>query len=437
MTPAPSPPTRPGALFAAPASGSGKTVTTLAVIAALCRRGHTVAPAKVGPDYIDTAFLTAAAGTQALNLDPWAMGAARLTALAAMPPGTHLIAEGVMGLFDGSVAGGGSTADLAKTLKLPVVLVVSPRGMSQSIGALVHGFATYDRDVRVAGVILAGVASARHEAMLRAALPNTPCLGALPRDGSLALPSRHLGLVQAAEHPGLAALIDRAATLAEAHIDLAAIAALSRPAPSPPRLPPRLPPLLPPLGQRIAVAQDTAFAFTYAHILADWRAAGAETLPFSPLANAAPDPLADAIFLPGGYPELFAARLAQNATFLRGLREAASAGALIYGECGGHMVLGKTLTDADGVTHQMAGLLPHTSAINAPRRTLGYRTLTHDGRLPWPKTLRGHEFHYASAAGEGPPLFHAGDAAGAPRGPMGSVAGRVMGSFAHIIDAPS
>ncbi|MEO8882606.1 MAG: cobyrinic acid a,c-diamide synthase, partial [Devosia sp.] len=194
-------------------------------------------------------------------------------------------------------------------------------------------------------------------------------------------------------------------------------------------------PALRPLGQRIAIARDDAFAFIYPHMLADWRSAGAELSFFSPLADESPAGDADAVFLPGGYPELHGATLAAAANFKEGLIAAAARGALIYGECGGYMVLGRSLTDKDGIVHQMAGLLPLDTSIGNPKRTLGYRRLAHNSPLPWPMHLTGHEFHYSSGRAIGaPPLFAATDALGETLPPLGAQIGNVMGSYAHVID---
>lgn len=435
-----------GLVIAAPRSGSGKTTVTLGLLAALRARGIAVAPAKTGPDYIDRTILTRAAGAEAINLDPWAMSPARLRSLAATQAAGAdlLLVEGVMGLFDGAASGAGSTADLATVLELPVILIVDAERQSQSIAALVHGFATWRPQVRVAGVIVNRAASTRHEAMLRAALDqvDVPLLGVLPRRDNLVLPERHLGLVLPDEVTAFDAVVSRAAEAVSDFIDLNLLLALSAALAAPPI--PTSPTKgevgmgVPPLGQHIAIARDDAFAFLYPHWLADWRAAGASVSFFSPLANEAPDPSADAVLLPGGYPELHAGRIAGNQLFLGGLRQAAARDALIYGECGGFMVLGQTLTDKAGVRHLMAGLLPHDTRIDRPRRVLGYRRLVHAGPLPWPAALSGHEFHYSSARKtHGAPLFAAADALGTPLDPMGLVQGRVMGSYAHVIDIAS
>jgi len=434
-----------GLVIAAPRSGSGKTIVTLGLLAALRARGIAVAPAKTGPDYIDTKILARTAGAEAINLDPWAMSPGRVRALAA----THakgadlLLVEGVMGLFDGAADGTGSTADLAAALGCPVILVVDAEKQSQSIAALVHGFATWRPGVKVAGVIVNRAATTRHERMLRAALEPTgiPVLGVLPRRDGLVLPERHLGLVLPDEVSQFETVVSAAAEAVGEYVDLNRLLSLSAPLI---RASPTFshggekamePMVLSPLGNHVAVARDDAFAFVYGHWLRDWRKAGAAVSFFSPLADEAPDVAADAVFLPGGYPELHAQRLAHAESFLGGLRASAARGALIYGECGGYMVLGQTLTDKSGATYPMAGLLPVATRIDRPKRTLGYRRLVHDSALPWPKRLTGHEFHYSTAVAESDaPLFGAADAAGTVLAPMGAVSGRVLGSYAHVID---
>ncbi|MEM0908187.1 MAG: cobyrinate a,c-diamide synthase [Pseudomonadota bacterium] len=434
-------------LIGAPASGSGKTVLTMGMVAALKARGHPITPAKVGPDYIDTAFLSAAAGRPAINLDLWAMQPELFGRLAAAQ---NLVVEGVMGLFDGPSAGVGSSADVARALNLPVVLVVNAERMSHSVAALVHGFMSFDETVRVVGVILTKVGSGRHEAMLRHALSSRgiPCLGALPRDEALSFPSRHLGLQQARERGDLFERIAAVAAQVEAHCDLDRLIALadenahadteSLPSPLASERSSAIPwqAGLPPLGQRIALAEDDAFSFFYEHLIRGWRDSGASVHRFSPLNGDAPDPSADAVYLPGGYPELFAGRLAATKGWITGLRTLAEKGVRIYGECGGYMALGETLIDGQGEAHRMAGLLPITTNFRQPRRTLGYRELTHDGAFleEWPQVLRGHEFHYATIGAEGPPLFGGSDAQGTDLGPMGTQIGSVAGSFAHVID---
>ena len=446
----------PGLLLAAPASGSGKTTLTLALLRALKDQGIAVSSVKAGPDYIDPAFHHAAGGRPCLNLDGWAMRPETLAAaLAQAGEGAELIlGEGVMGLFDGApVAGGlaglaaGSTAELAALTGWPVILVIDCKGMGASVAALARGFAGFHAAVKVAGVILNNVASPRHEALLRAACEaaGLAVFGAVARNAALARPSRHLGLVQAGEDVALEEFLAAAAQVVAAQVDIAALRAIARPAQlngegaAKPLSP------LPPLGQRIAVAQDIAFSFSYPLLLEGWRRAGAELVPFSPLADEAPDAAAGAVYLPGGYPELHAGHLASSACFLDGLRVAARRGAVIYGECGGYMVLGQGLEDAEGLRHAMAGLLPLESSFKAPQRHLGYRrgvTRAAGPLGPAGTAYRGHEFHYACVLGaEGPSETALFDAApvttGGPAGPslaVGQRSGGVFGSFLHLVD---
>ncbi|MBZ0129089.1 MAG: cobyrinate a,c-diamide synthase [Rhodobacteraceae bacterium] len=418
-----------GLILSAPASGSGKTTLTLGILRALVRMGVAVRSAKSGPDYIDPRFHAAASGAPCLNLDAWAMTPARLISLAAGD--APLLIEGAMGLFDGAPPDGrGATADLARHLGLPVVLILDTAKQSQSVAALAEGFARHRADVRVAGVILNNTGSDRHEKMLRDALAPTglAVLGAIRRQAGLEHPSRHLGLVQAEERPDLEEFLDRVADVVTAGIDLHALMALAGPMP-----PPAGRPMMPPPAGRIAIARDAAFAFAYPHLLADWRAGGAHISFFSPLADQ-PPPACDLVILPGGYPELHAARLAANHTFLNGLRKAAAATA-IYGECGGYMVLGEALTDASGAVHRMAGLLPLETSFARRKLHLGYRSLTALGG-PFAGRLMAHEFHYATTLrAVGQPLYQARNAEGEALAPMGLINGLVSGSFAHVIDA--
>ena len=409
-------------IIAAPASGSGKTTITLGLLRAISQTTP-IRAAKSGPDYIDPRFHEAACGQTCINLDAWAMTPDRIKSLAAGD--TPLIIEGAMGLFDGAPPSGkGATSDLARILNLPVVLVVDAGKMAGSIAPLVNGFTNHDPNVQVAGVILNNVGSARHDAMLRQALPNTKIFGSVPRTTTLQTPSRHLGLVQAQERHDLESYLTTAATLMQNNINITALMALKGKTPN------ALHKGMAPPAQRIAVAQDAAFAFSYPHMLRDWQAAGATISTFSPLGND-PTPDADLIYLPGGYPELHAGKLASNATFLNSLRQTK---AQIYGECGGYMTLGEVLTDADGTSHQMAGLLPLHTSFASRKLHLGYRHL-HATTGPFAGQWTGHEFHYATTTHvRGKPLFQAQDATGADLGAMGLVYENVSGSFAHIID---
>lgn len=427
-----------GILIAAPRSGSGKTIVTLGLIRAMTRAGIRVQPYKCGPDYIDTGYHQQASGRPAFNLDSWAMDKGMIQSLAARTGEDGLaVAEGVMGLFDGAAASGraghGSSADIAALLGWPVLLVIDVTGQSQSAAAIAHGFRTMRPDVQMAGVILNRVGSDRHARMIRDAMDAIamPVLGAIPRSADLDLPERHLGLVQAGEHADTERLIDRFADRIAAHADIPAICARASG-----RALPHVHYHCPPPGQRIALAQDAAFSFTYAHLAEGWREAGAEILPFSPLADEAPAPSADAVWLPGGYPELHAARLAAASSFLTGLRHLAQ-DRPVHGECGGYMVLGQAIIDADGRPHAMAGLLGLVTSFADRRLHLGYRCarlLSPMGTYPADSVLHGHEFHYSTVMEQpDPPLAHVTDAAGTDVASTGSRRGPVTGSFFHLI----
>ena len=434
-----------GLIIAAPATGSGKTVVTLGLLRALKNRGIAVAGAKVGPDYIDPAFLSAAAERPCPNLDSWAMRPATLASrVAALGAADLILCEGVMGLFDGAASlpgeNSGSTAEIAALTGWPVVLVVEASRQAGSAAALVRGFVTHRADVKVAAVIFNRVSGESHRAMIEdacaEALPDLPLLGWLPRDAALALPERHLGLVQARETADLESRIATAARIVSQHVDIEELIHLATPSTLGAH---QAVSSLPPLGQCIAIARDDAFAFAYAETLDGWRRAGAELSFFSPLADQPPEKSADAIYLPGGYPELHAARLANASIFLSGLRARAEASAAILGECGGAMTLGKSLEDGEGVTHAMAGLLPLATSFKKRKLHLGYRRCALIGDTPLGRagaSFRAHEFHYASEIEtRGPSLFRVADARGKNLGERGQIQGRIMGSFMHLIDA--
>jgi cobyrinic acid a,c-diamide synthase len=430
-----------GLIVAAPRSGSGKTTVTLALLAALKRRGIAVRAAKAGPDYIDSAFHAAATDEPGFNLDSWAMPPALLDAVAseAARDAELLVVEGVMGLFDGTPGPAGrcgATADLAMRFRLPVLLVLDVAGQSQTAAAIVRGLASHDPAVRIAGVVLNRVGSERHRTLVADAIAalNIPVLGAIPRDAALALPERHLGLVQAAEHADLVMRFERLAAVAEHHLDLDAIIATASPLACTAGMNAAA---LPPPGQRIALASDAAFTFIYPHVLDGWRHAGAEIVTFSPLADEAPPASCDSCWLPGGYPELHAGTLAAAQQFRRGLAQFVATRP-VHGECGGYMVLGEGLEDADGVRHAMTALLGHSTSFAQRKLHLGYREarLIEDGPLGAAgTTLRGHEFHYAAliAPGNDAPFAELADGQGHPLGPTGGRRGRITGAFFHAI----
>ena len=429
-----------GAIIAAPSTGSGKTIISLGLMNALKRAGYEVGAAKVGPDYIDPRFHEVATGSPSFNLDSWAMRTDLLDNLVnTVFTGNRLcLIEGVMGLFDGTSAGRGSTAEIVQRFKLPIIFIVNVAGQAQSTAALVKGFRDFEANCEIKGLILNRVASARHESLLRASLDplEIPILGTLPTLDAFARPSRHLGLKQANEIEDQLNFVSGIAGHIEEHIDLEALIGIMKPPSLIPGGGTKFEPMLQPLGQRIAIARDEAFSFTYPHILESWKKAGAELLFFSPLGDESPDRRADAIFLPGGYPELHAGRLSTNGVFLSGLREAAANNILIYGECGGYMVLGKQLTDKSGISHSMAGLLPVSVSMANPRLHLGYRHVRSVAGLPWTGDLTAHEFHYARVTEQShdSPLFQAWDADGTELAPLGHRDGNVMGSFIHVID---
>jgi len=426
-----------GLIIAAPSSGAGKTTVTLGLLRALARRGAAVQSFKCGPDYIDAAFHTAAAGRASINLDTWAMRPQLIAQLLcdAGAAADVCIVEGVMGLFDSAgtrgACGDGSTADLASLTGWPVVLVLDVGAQAETAAAVALGLRTYRRDIDVAGVILNLTGSPGHAALIDEPMARIglPVLGAVQRRADIVMPERHLGLVQASESTTLDQRLDAIAAMVGNGVDLDRLGAAARPlalAPDGEAV------SLPPPGQRIALAQDRAFSFVYAHILAGWRRAGAEIVPFSPLADEAPPADCDAVWLPGGYPELHAGTLAEASRFRYGMNRAAARGIPIHGECGGYMVLGGGLVGATGVRHAMLGLLGVETSFAAPRMHLGYRRarLRNSGA-----ELVGHEFHFASLlANTDEPLADICDAAGAPVPEQGSRRGSVTGTFFHVID---
>lgn len=444
-----------GVILAAPSSGSGKTTLTLSLLRHYHNHGIAVAPAKTGPDFIDPAFHAIASHRPCYNLDPWAHRPESLLKIMGQmaKSADWFLVEGVMGLFDGNPKGAGSTASLATLTGWPVVLVVDVTGMCTSAAALVHGFATFDPGVKVAGVIFNRVGSPRHALLLEEACAplDIPILGYLFRRKDRALPERHLGLVQAAEHPEMDRFLSHAAALAAQEVDCDSLQSLAlscfqgreTPVSAPPvnKIPAPTKPweMIPPLGQHIAIASDVAYAFCYPSLLESWRQLGCELSFFSPLKDEAPHPRANAVYLPGGYPELHAAKLSNNGGFMAGLRRMAEEGKVIYGECGGYMTLGKTLVDKSGQSHAMAGLLPIETSFALPRRSLGYRqvSLRKDSVLgAVGQSFRAHEFHYSTVTGEdcSLSLFDAEDAAGQTLGPVGAVQGSVFGSYIHLLD---
>jgi cobyrinic acid a,c-diamide synthase len=427
-------------VISAPASGVGKTTLTLALARAYRERGLKVQCFKSGPDYIDPAFHAAATGRASVNIDSWAMDRATIEHLVSRgADADFVLAEGSMGLFDGvasrGVSGTGATADVAEMMGWPVLLVIDPSGQAQTAAAIAAGLRDFRAGVRLAGVVLNRVASPRHEDLVRRALVDAgiAVFGALPRRAEINLPKRHLGLVQAEEQAEVGGLINEAARFVGEHVDLDSV--LQSASAWSPQAPARGLNVTPP-GQRIALARDAAFSFVYPHMLEAWRAAGAEIVSFSPLADEGPDTSADVCWLPGGYPELHAGRLAANGRFRHALRAFADTRP-VHGECGGYMVLGTALTDADGTRHEMAGLLGLETSFAKRRMHLGYRLAELAAPMPGHKPgalLRGHEFHYSTIIAQPDmPLAVVRDATDAIVAETGSRRGHATGTFFHLI----
>jgi cobyrinic acid a,c-diamide synthase len=394
----------PALIVAGTHSGSGKTTVTLAILAALARRGLRVQGFKVGPDFIDPGYQALATGRPSRNLDTWLLDPPALAgSYRRGGRGADLaVIEGVMGLFDGRGATdeAGSTADLARLWDLPVVLVVDAKGLARSIAPLVRGFATFDARVRVAGVIANRVGDHRHYAeylapAVRAGTEVEP-VGYLARDEALAIPSRHLGLWTADEiRPGRA-FWARLADAAEGSLDLDHLLALAQV----PTLPPAEPeaPAPPHRAVRLALARDPAFCFYYEDNLDRLRAAGAEIVPFSPLDDAEIPEETELVYLGGGYPEVFASRLAANAPMRAAIRRFHAEGGTILAECGGMMACGRSLRDASGAEFPMWDLIPARFVMQERFAALGYVTVVSDRPTPLGPggtQVRGHEFHYS------------------------------------------
>ena len=427
-------------LIAAPASGSGKTLVSLALTALARRRGRTMQTFKVGPDYLDPQLLSAASGRPCRNLDPLLCGETWVRCSFARHGGRadQVLVEGVMGLFDGrGPSPEGSSAAVAALLGLPVLLVVEASRQAGSLAALVRGFRDHQPDLTIAGVVLNGVGSDRHHALLAEALAGIgmPLLGALPRHDSLSLPSRHLGLLPAHELGDLQQRLGAWADLAARHLDLAALEPLLQaPEPAADDTPtgarepgPRLP---------IAIASDAAFHFRYPEAAELLAAEGVEVQPWSPLADQPLPAGCRGLILPGGYPELHAAQLAACRRSLAAIRGAAAAGLPIYAECGGLLLLGRSLSDGQGVPQPMAGLLPFQAARGS--LSLGYRDASSsvDGLvLRRGERLCGHEFHRwqlqpdAEAVGE--PLWQL-EGWGSPARPEGWSGPQLHASWLHL-----
>ncbi|EKO38704.1 MAG: cobyrinic acid a,c-diamide synthase [Solidesulfovibrio magneticus str. Maddingley MBC34] len=453
--------TVPALVVAGVKSGCGKTSTALGLMRALARRGRIVAPFKVGPDFIDPGHHTLAAGRASHNLDAWMCGASGVADIYERQAAgaDAVVVEGVMGLFDGfsAVDETGSTAALAKLLDLPVLLVIDAASMARSVAALAQGFVRFDPGLRFCGVALNNAGSPSHAALLaeafRAALPDVPLWGVLPRHEAIAAPSRHLGLVTAQDTPDLHPRLDALADWLEASLDFSFFNNLQpythQPDPTPhPGGPGGM---IPPGGSRAApvrvraepgiavgVACDRAFSFYYGENLRLLEAAGARIVPFSPLDDAGLPEGVGGLYFGGGYPELHAGQLAANAAMRRAVWDFCAAGRPVYAECGGFMYLMESLTDLEGRSHALCGVFPLTAVMGGRFAALGYREVTTRAACclgPAGTVLRGHEFHYSrlAAVPDGLPAIYAMTGRkGVVEGPEGFVAGGTLGSYVHL-----
>jgi len=387
-------------------SGVGKTTLTLGILASLKRRGYKIQPFKCGPDYIDPGHHTRASGSQSRNLDTWMMG--KKAVVDSYARGCRhvdgAVVEGVMGLFDGasSTSLSGSSAQVAKILDLPVILVVNARSMARSLAAVVKGFATFEPGVNIVGVIANQTGSRRHvsileEALAAAKLP--PLLGALPKDSNWAIPERHLGLVTGYEHEETLSWYNRLADAVDEHIKLEKLIVSCR-ASRPCRQEDPEKPFSAPMV-RVAIARDAAFHFYYQDNLERLAAAGIELLPFSPLRDQClPDDISG-LYIGGGFPEMFARDLEANYALKAEIAAFADRGGCIYAECGGLMYLCRTLVDRDGCRREMCGVIPAETMMESRLHRLGYveaRTLAPGLFGPAGTMFRGHEFHWSSTS---------------------------------------
>lgn len=432
----------PRLVIAGTASNVGKTTVTLALLAAFAAKGRVVQAFKAGPDFIDPGHHAAVTGRPSRNLDGWMLGKEtnrEIFGHAASGADLSLI-EGMMGLFDGSspISDAGSTADLAKQLEAPVLLVIDGSAMARSVAAVVEGFARFDPGINVAGVLFNRVNSDGHYRLLKEAVEqntNTAVLGYLPLDKNASIPDRHLGLVTAVERR-MADLYARLGRAAAETIDLDLLERLAGTAgewPAPPRQPLRG---HPGRGIRIGVAQDQAFCFYYPENLELLQSAGGELVRFSPMEDhKVPD--VDLLYLGGGYPELHAEALSSNTAMREAVRSFAERGGAVYAECGGMMYLTEAIRDFDGRAHEMVGLFPAEAVMCQAGLTLGYRAV----ELAQPCLLgdrgtlaRGHEFHYSTLSAKRP-LDYAcllRDARGESKGPDGLITRRTLALYTHL-----
>ncbi len=392
-------------VIAGTTSGVGKTTITTGLIGALCKRGLKVQPFKAGPDYIDPTYHTQVSGEQSRNLDTWLLSGNTIIELfnRASTGKDIAVIEGVMGLYDGHspIGDEGSTAELAKLLNAPVLLILDSRKGARSLAAMVTGYQTFDRAINLSGVILNGIGSEGHLNICREAIEHftgIKVVGYLPRREELSLPERHLGLIPTVESAVNSDFFEKLAAQCETTFDIDSIihiAGQTTPLTSSQSVFPAVP-VMP--RTRIAVAKDKAFSFYYQDSLDILEAWGAELVPFSPINDKALPANISGLYIGGGFPELYAAELAANQSLKREIRAIALTGMPVYAECGGLMYLGENIRDFEGENHRMVGAIPVHSSIDNHRLSLGYRTvksLFNGPLLDKGEIVRGHEFHWS------------------------------------------
>ena len=423
-------------------SGVGKTTIASGIMGALTRRGLKVQPFKAGPDYIDPSYHQLACGVPSRNLDTWLCEHSTVLELfqRASAGRDVSVVEGVMGVFDGhsSLTEEGSTAQLAKLLGAPVILIADAAKVARSVAAEILGYQQFDPNLNVAGVILNGVGSERHLEFCKPQIEATtglPVLGYLPRKDEFIQPERHLGLIPTVEGTVARQWYDSIINQVEATMDVDAILKLAQTANTPQATPSVYPEQSLPARTTIAVAQDMAFNFYYQDSLDLLSAWGAELVPFSPLEDSKLPEGANGLYLGGGFPELFASQLAENAPMHQAIRKAVAAGVPVYAECGGLMYLGKSLSDLEGETHSMVGVIPAESAMSQSRLTLGYREVescTDSPVLQKGQRVRGHEFHWSTLANQPGPEESVYKVVDQDNRPDGFRKGNVWASYVHI-----
>ena len=430
-----------GIVIAGTHSGVGKTTVATGIMAALCRKGHKVQPFKVGPDYIDPSYHSTVCALPCRNLDTWLLEQAAVVELfhRAMKNKDIAVVEGVMGLFDGfrGESEEGSTAHVAKLLRLPVVLVVDASAAARSVGAMVLGFKSFDPGLSLAGVILNGIAGERHLEFVKPSLEKAgvPLLGYIPRRPDLALPERHLGLIPVVEGKVSMDFYDRLAEQIERTINVEHILRLAAPIdlsePDGPLLFPEAPGAA---KVAIAVAKDKAFNFYYPDSLDLLEAWGAEIVSFSLLEGRELPLGVGGVYIGGGFPELYARELSENSSMRRSLQKAAQRGLPIYAECGGLMYLGESIEDSEGKSYPMAAVFPYRSSMKGSKLTLGYRNvsaLDDNPLMSKGESVRGHEFHLSVLQGE-PRTPSAYDVLDQPGRKEGFRTKNTLASYVHL-----